>query len=79
MFNGNAIEDGGRFKVWAEDASYFMSIGLALATDSGNYTFKAANDDGECATTFELSISPSADEGAVEEIDVQALIDSVQE
>ncbi|XP_030829655.1 twitchin isoform X2 [Strongylocentrotus purpuratus] len=78
IFNGNQIEDGGRFKVWSEDASYFLSIPLALSTDSGNYTARAANENGECSTTFGLSISAS-DEGAVEEIDVQALIDSVKE
>lgn len=78
IFNGNQIEDGGRFKVWSEDANYFLSIPLALSTDSGNYTARAANENGECSTTFGLSISAS-DEGAVEEIDVQALIDSVKE
>ncbi|XP_041468950.1 twitchin-like isoform X3 [Lytechinus variegatus] len=78
IFNGSEIEDGGRFKVWSEDASYFLSIPLALSTDSGNYTVRAANDSGECSTTFSLNIT-TPEEGAVEEIDVQALIDSVQE
>ncbi|XP_071479592.1 twitchin-like [Diadema antillarum] len=77
VFNGNEIEDGGRFKVWAEGVNCNMSIPVALSIDSGTYELRVRNEHGECSTTFSLNITASA-EVPVEEIDVQALIDSVQ-
>ncbi|XP_072021853.1 twitchin-like isoform X7 [Amphiura filiformis] len=57
LFDDRQLEDGGRFNISADGATYNMEIPMALETDSGDYTFKAKNSHGECQANFSLKVS----------------------